>query len=86
MTWTPSLSTLQPISAEVLNGFVVVYKAWIEGVTTLKTCAALPEKCANQSEKEIAAAKAKEAGEAAAKNEIKSGDPLGAFSFTAQTQ
>ena len=79
-------ATLQPVSAEVLNGFVSVYKAWIEGVTTLKTCEALPGKCAEPAEKEIAAAKAKEAGEAAAKNEIHSGDPLGTFSFTAQTQ
>jgi Htaa len=79
-------ATLQPVSAEVLNGFVLVYKAWIEGVTTLKTCEALPGHCAEPAEKEFAAAKAKEAGEAAAKNEIKNGDPLGTFSFTAQTQ
>jgi hypothetical protein len=79
-------ATLQPVSAEVLNGFVQVYKAWIEGVTTLKTCEALPGKCAEPAEKEFAAAKGKEAGEAAAKNEIHSGDPLGTFSFTAQTQ
>lgn len=79
-------ATLQPVAAEVLNGFVQVYKAWIEGVVTLKTCEALPGKCAEPAEKEIAAAKAKEAGEAAAKNEIKENDPLGNFSFTAQTQ
>jgi hypothetical protein len=79
-------ATLQPVSAEVLNGFVLVYKGWVEGVATLKTCAALPGKCASDEEKAIAAAKAKEAGEAAAKNEIHSGDALGTFSFTAQTQ
>lgn len=79
-------ATLQPVAAEVLNGFVQVYKAYVEGGTMLKVCEALPGHCAEQSEKEIAAAKAKEAGEAVAKNEIHAGDPLGSFSFTAQTQ
>jgi hypothetical protein len=79
-------ATLQPVAAEVLNGFVQVYKAYVEAGATVKTCEALPGHCTEQSEKEIAAAKAKEAGEAAAKNEIHSGDPLGNFSFTAQTQ
>jgi hypothetical protein len=79
-------ATLQPVAAEVLNGFVQVYKAYAEAVTTLKTCEALPGHCAEPAEKEIAAKKAKEAGEAVAKNEIHAGDPLGNFSFTAQTQ
>ena len=77
---------LQPITAEVLQGFVSVYKAYIEQATFLGTCDALPEKCKEPAEQEIAKAKAKEAGDDAAKNEIKSGDALGTFSFTAQTQ
>jgi hypothetical protein len=79
-------ATLQPVAAEVLNGFVQVYKAYAEGGATLKTCEALPGKCATQEEKEIAAKKAKEVGDEVAKNEIKENDPLGNFSFTAQTQ
>lgn len=79
-------ATLQPVAAEVLNGFVQVYKAYVEGGTTLKVCEALPGHCTTQEEKEIAAAKSKEEGEKVAKNEIKENDPLGNFSFTAQTQ
>lgn len=79
-------ATLQPVAAEVLNGFVQVYKAYVEAGTTLKVCEALPGHCTTQEEKEFAAAKSKEEGEKVAKNEIKENDPLGNFSFTAQTQ
>jgi hypothetical protein len=74
-----SSAVLQPISAEVLQGFVSVYKAYAEGVA-FKTA-----KLEGKTDEE-AAAKAKEAGEAVAKNEIKAGEALGTFSFTAQTQ
>jgi hypothetical protein len=79
-------ATLQPVAAEVLNGFVQIYKAYVEGGTTLKVCEKLPGHCAEPAEKEIAAAESKKAGEEVAKNEIKENDPLGNFSFTAQTQ
>jgi hypothetical protein len=77
---------LQAVSAEVLQGFVSVYKGYIEGATFQGTCQALPEKCKEPAEQEIAKAKAKEAGDEAAKNKISAGEALGTFSFTAQTQ
>lgn len=86
VTVTNAQATLQPISAEVLQGFVSVYRAYVEGVTTLKFCEASPGHCAEQSEKEAAAALAKEKGEEVEKNHIAAGNPLGTFSFTAQTQ
>jgi hypothetical protein len=77
---------LQAVSAEVLQGFVSVYKGYIEQATFQGTCQTLPEKCKEPAEQEIAKAKAKEAGEDAAKNKISAGEALGTFSFTAQTQ
>lgn len=94
---TVSASTsavLQPISAEVLEGFVKVYQAYYEGGFYLEFCAlATPNNCesANPTEKEAeqsaahAAAK-KAAEERVAKDHIAAGNPLGTFSFTAQTQ
>lgn len=79
-------AVLQPISAEVLQGFVSVYKGYIEAATFQGTCQALPEECKEPAEQEIAKAKAKEAGDEAAKNQISAGEALGTFSFTAQTQ
>lgn len=79
-------ATLQPISAEVLQGFVSVYKGFVEAVTFAKTCAVLPEECKEPAEQEIAKAKAKEEGEKVEQNHISAGNPLGTFSFTAQTQ
>jgi len=61
-------------------------QAYVEGGATKLTCEALPGKCATDAEKAIAAAKAKEEGEKVAKNEIKSGESLGNFSFTALGQ
>jgi hypothetical protein len=81
-----SSGVLQPVSAEVLQGFVSVYKPYVEAVTTKLTCEALPAKCALDAEKAIAAEKAKEQGDKAAANEIKSGESLGNFKFTAQGQ
>lgn len=81
-----SSATLQPISAEVLEGFVKVYQAYYQAVFCAK---AAPEQCnsANPGQKE---AEEKAAQEAAAKkvekDHISAGNPLGDFSFTAQTQ
>jgi hypothetical protein len=75
-----SAAVLQPISAEVLQGFVSVYKAYIEGYTE---ATAIFIEGKNPAE---AAAAGKAAGEEAAKNNIAAGEALGTFSFTAQTQ
>jgi hypothetical protein len=72
-------ATLQPISAEVLSGFVSVYQGYAEFV------AFQTAKGEGKTDAEAAAA-AKAAGEEVAKNRINAGDPLGVFSFTAQTQ
>lgn len=87
-------ATLQPVSAEVLEGFVQVYQAWFEGAFYLEFCAlATPNNCesANPAEKAAEQEAAKKAAkEAAAKkvenDHIAAGNPLGNFSFTAQTQ
>jgi hypothetical protein len=82
-----SSAVLQPVSAEVLQGFVSVYKAYIEGVTLKLGCEALPGKClVVPAEKEGVEKVAKEKGDEVAKNEIKSGEALGSFRFTAQGQ
>jgi hypothetical protein len=82
-----SSAVLQPISAEVLEGFVKVYQAYYEAGVFAGTCAALPEKCKEPAEQEFAKAKAKEAAEKKVeKDHITAGNPLGTFSFTAQTQ
>jgi len=81
-----SSAVLQPISAEVLQGFVSVYKGYREAGTYAFVCAALPENCKEPAEQEIAKAKAKEEGDEVAKNNISAGEALGTFSFTAQTQ
>jgi hypothetical protein len=81
-----SSAVLQPISAEVLEGFVKVYQAYYEAVF----CAlAAPEQCnsANADQKAAEKAAAKEAAEKkVAKDHISAGNPLGDFSFTAQAQ
>ena len=87
-------ATLQPVSAEVLDGFVQVYQAWYEAAFYLEFCAlATPNNCesANPTEKAAEQEAAKKAAkEAAAKkvenDHIAAGNPLGSFSFTAQTQ
>ncbi|HEU4707313.1 MAG TPA: hypothetical protein VFS64_09005 [Solirubrobacterales bacterium] len=80
-------ATLQPVAAEVLNGFVQVYKAYVEGGTYAAVFKKAKEEGATDEQADAAGkAAAKEAGEAVAKNEIKENDPLGNFSFTAQTQ
>jgi Htaa protein len=80
-------ATLQPVSAEVLEGFVLVYQAWYEGVVFATVCAGLPEQCKQPAEQEAAKAIAKEeAAKKVEKDHIAAGNPLGTFSFTAQTQ
>jgi hypothetical protein len=72
-------ATVQPVAAEVLEGFVKVFQAYNEGLF----CAGAPSKCAEASEKEAA----KKFGEEKVANaHIKAGQALGTFSFTAQTQ
>jgi hypothetical protein len=81
-----SSAVLQPISAEVLEGFVKVYQAYYEAVF----CAlAAPEQCksANADQQAAEKAAAKEAAEKRVeKDHISAGNALGTFSFTAQTQ
>ncbi len=85
-----SSAALQPISAEVLEGFVKVYQGYYEAIFYGTACAtdpSFPGHCATEEEKAIAKAAAKKAAEErVAKDHISAGDPLGTFSFTAQTQ
>jgi hypothetical protein len=74
-----SSAVLQPISAEVLEGFVKVYQAYYEA----GVCASLPEKCKEPAEQAIAKEQAEKKVE---KDHITAGSPLGTFAFTAQTQ
>ena len=80
---------LQAVSAEVLQGFVSVYQAYVEGGTQLKFCEESPGHCTGvneKAEKEEAAKLGKAKGEEVAKNHISAGEALGTFSFTAQAQ
>jgi hypothetical protein len=86
VTVTNAQATLQPVSAEVLQGFVSVYRAYVEAGTRAAVCKSLPQECKEAAEQEIANAKAKEEGEKVEQNHISAGNPLGTFSFTAQTQ
>jgi len=79
-------AVLQIVAAEVLQGFVSVDQAYVEGGTKLKVCEALPEKCKNPAEVEAADKKAKEEGAKVALNSIVAGESLGTFSFVAQAQ
>lgn len=93
VTVSNASATLQPISAEVLEGFVKVYQGYYEAGAYIKACEMAPTQCNNpdpniKAAEEAAAKKA--AQEAAAKkvekDHISAGNPLGTFSFTAQTQ
>ena len=94
VTVTNAQATLQPISAEVLEGFVKVYQAYYEAGAYLEICATkTPNNCESviPAEKEAEEKLAKEAAkkvaeERVAKDHIAAGNPLGTFSFTAQTQ
>jgi hypothetical protein len=88
-----SSAVLQPISAEVLEGFVKVYQAYYEAGAFIKACEAAPTQCNNPdpnikaAEEEGAKKAAKEAAEKRVeKDHIAAGDPLGTFAFTVQTQ
>jgi hypothetical protein len=82
-----SAAVLQPISAEVLQGFVSVYKAYAEGGTYAAAFKKAKEEGATDEEADAAGkAAAKVAGEEVEKNHISAGEALGTFSFTAQTQ
>lgn len=89
-----SSAVLQPISAEVLEGFVKVYQAYYEAGFYLEFCAlATPNNCESAdptekaAEQEAAKKAAKEAAEKRVeKDHISAGNPLGTFAFTAQTQ
>jgi hypothetical protein len=90
-----SSAVLQPISAEVLEGFVKVYQAYYEAGAYGAFCAspAAPNNCnspdPNEKAEEEATGKAvakKAAEDRVAKDHISAGNPLGDFSFTAQTQ
>lgn len=62
-------ATIQPVAAEVLEGFVKVYEGWYGGVLVSK---GVPAETAK-----------KMAAEKVANDQIKSGEALGSFSFTA---
>ncbi|HEX5989063.1 MAG TPA: hypothetical protein VFY75_02460 [Solirubrobacterales bacterium] len=83
-----SSAVLQPISAEVLEGFVQVYQAYYEAGAYAFICATeTPNNCEFAPEQEAAKAAAKKAAEErVAKDHISAGNALGTFSFTAQTQ
>jgi hypothetical protein len=83
-----SSAVLQPISAEVLEGFVKVYQAYYEAGFYIEYCAlATLNNCESAAEQETAKAAAKKAAEERVeKDHISAGNPLGNFSFTAQTQ
>jgi hypothetical protein len=85
-----SSAVLQPISAEVLEGFVKVYQAYYEAGAIAQECGKLPGKCKEPAEaeakKEIEAGAKKAAEKRVEKDHISAGNPLGDFSFTAQAQ
>jgi len=83
-----SSAVLQPISAEVLEGFVKVYQAYYEAGVYAFVCATeTPKNCETAPEQEAAKAAAKEAAEKRVeKDHITTGSSLGTFAFTAQTQ
>ncbi|MDX6590575.1 MAG: hypothetical protein QOI84_1849, partial [Solirubrobacterales bacterium] len=83
---TNASATVQPVAAEVLEGFVKVFQAYQEGGFKAAACPPVGV-CASQPEQEAVNAAAKAFGEGKVKNaHIKAGQALGTFSFTAQTQ
>lgn len=80
-------AALQPIAAEVLNGFVEVYKGWLEGVATATKCAEIAPACENPAIKAEVEAGSKAFAEEETKDKhIAAGELLGTVAFTAQTQ
>jgi hypothetical protein len=85
VTVTNAPAVLQPVSAEVLEGFVKVYQAYYEGGAIALKCAEIAPGCETPAVKAAVEAGAKKAAEEkVAKDHIASGNPLGTVSFTAQ--
>jgi hypothetical protein len=75
-----SAGVLQPVSAEVLNGFVKVYAAYAGQIATLTA------EAKGASKAEAAAIGQATSAAIIAKDSIVSGEALGTFAFTAQAQ
>jgi hypothetical protein len=76
--------TIQPVAAEVLEGFVKVYQGYYAQVAALTLQKEIEAgKKPPMTEAEIKAAGAKAAEAKVANDQIKSGEALGSFSFTA---
>jgi len=85
VTVTNAPAVLQPVSAEVLEGFVKVYQAYYEGGAIALKCAEIAPGCETPAVKEVVVAGAKKAAEERVANDhIAAGNPLGTVSFTAQ--
>jgi hypothetical protein len=79
-----SAATIQPVAAEVLEGFVKVYQGYYGQVYSLKLGEAIKKgEAPPMTEAEILAAGAKAAEAKVANDHIKAGEPLGTFSFVA---
>jgi hypothetical protein len=77
-------AAIQPVAAEVLEGFVKVYQGYYAQVAALTLAEEIKAgKKPPMSEAEIKAAGAKAAEEKVANDHIKAGESLGSFSFTA---
>jgi hypothetical protein len=80
-------AVLQPISAEVLEGFVKVYQGYLQAGATAQKCAEIAPACENPTVKAEVEAGAKAYSEEETKDDhIVAGAPLGTVAFTAQTQ
>lgn len=80
-------AVLQPIAAEVLEGFVKVYQGYLEAGATAQKCAEIAPGCENPTVKAEVEAGAKAFAEGEVKDDhITAGAPLGTIAFTAQTQ
>lgn len=85
VTVTNAPAVLQPVAAEVLEGFVKVYQAYYEGGAIALKCAEIAPGCETPAVKEAVEAGAKKAAEEKVANDhIAAGNPLGTVSFTAQ--
>jgi hypothetical protein len=77
-------SAIQPVAAEVLEGFVKVYQGYYAQVAALQIAEKVKKgELPVMTEAEIKAAGEKAAAEKVANDQIKSGESLGSFSFTA---
>jgi hypothetical protein len=77
-------AVIQPVAAEVLEGFVKVYQGYIAQVAALTLSEEIKAgKKPVMTEAEVKAAGAKVAEEKVANDQIKAGEALGSFTFTA---